>query len=417
MSNTTSMLIFRNCVDALEAGDMKNINIDDFLDNDIKNPEQCRASVTSILFTYFRNKAVIDNIINSNVTKLKSRQRRVLAICVTQIFFQNAIAPESAVNITIEYASKRYGKATAGFFNAVLRSILKKGLDEYIKTFSPEILSNIPALLYSRWQKDFDPADFESIIKQLNKQPAFTFRLVKEINEQALSNSKCQSLELPDWSAPYKFCVCSEPDKFFTENWIYDGRVYVQDPSTVLAPALAGEIPADSKILDICAAPGGKSICLSEKCPTAHITASDKSEKRQKLTQENFLKYKVNGNVVISPAQENSFKPESFDLILADVPCSNTGVARRRPDALWNFSQAKLTELSELQYKILAEAAKLLKKGGKLIYSTCSIEKEENHILIKKFISEHKDFTLLQEKQLIPSELHDGAYAAVLIKN
>lgn len=417
MSKTTSMLIFRNCVDALEAWGMKNINLDDYLDFDLKNPELCRASVSSILFTYFRNKAIIDNIINSSVSKLKARQRRVLSICVTQIFFQNALAPESAVNIAIEYASSRFGKATAGFFNAVLRNIRKKSLEEYLKSFSDEILSNIPPELYSRWQKTLDKNDFETVIANLQKQPPFTFRLRSGVNEESLANAKCKALELPDWAVPYNFYTCGEPERFFAENWLYDGRVYVQDPSTVMAPSFAGEIPENAKILDICAAPGGKSICLAEKYPTAHITAADKSEKRQKLTEENFRKYKVNGTITVSAAVENSFEPESFDLILADVPCSNTGVSRKRPDALWNFSPEKMAELCEIQYKILSASAKLLKKGGKLIYSTCSMEKEENSLMTGKFISEHKNFSLVKEKQLIPSELHDGAYAALLLKN
>jgi 16S rRNA (cytosine967-C5)-methyltransferase len=99
---------------------------------------------------------------------------------------------------------------------------------------------------------------------------------------------------------------------------------------------------------------------------------------------------------------------------MLDVPCSNTGVIRRRPDVRWAFSEASLRELSALQAQILHAGVVLLKPGGRVVYSTCSIEKEENHDQIRAFLDSHSDFVLLAERQLLPTASHDGAYAALL---
>ena len=107
----------------------------------------------------------------------------------------------------------------------------------------------------------------------------------------------------------------------------------------------------------------------------------------------------------------------SYDLVLADVPCSNTGVFRRRPDALWNFSREKLRELVEIQSSILEHAALRTAPGGLLIYSTCSIEKEENSDQVAAFLKKHSDFSLLSERQLFPGPDTDGAFAAVMKRN
>ena len=110
-------------------------------------------------------------------------------------------------------------------------------------------------------------------------------------------------------------------------------------------------------------------------------------------------------------------RKKSLDGILLDVPCSNTGVIRRKADVRWTFSQKKIKELVEIQYQILEKSSTLLKPGGRIIYSTCSICPEENTGVVKRFIENHPKFTIEKQKTLIPSKNHDGSFACKIILN
>ena len=142
--------------------------------------------------------------------------------------------------------------------------------------------------------------------------------------------------------------------------------------------------------------------------PDAEITAADISRNRQKLTAENFALHKVNANIVTADPAELTGE---FDLVIADLPCSNSGVFRRRPDALWRFSTGALRDVMKLQEHILAHAVRLTAPGGYLLISTCSIDREENQALLKK-----SGLTLITEKTVLPDEGQDGAFAALCQK-
>jgi 16S rRNA (cytosine967-C5)-methyltransferase len=177
------------------------------------------------------------------------------------------------------------------------------------------------------------------------------------------------------------------------------------------------DVQGNEKILDLCAAPGGKSIILKEKLSTGGLlVAADRSFRRQKMTFENFERMKINSPVITASALKPPFRKESFDLVFVDAPCSNTGVAGKRPDALWNFSRKKLEELAQLQKKILDSAFDLCAPGGRILYSTCSLEKEENSEQTAKFLERKKGMRLMNEKLLLPGEKHDGGYTALTLK-
>ena len=128
----------------------------------------------------------------------------------------------------------------------------------------------------------------------------------------------------------------------------------------------------------------------------------------------NFQAVSVKAKTIAADARELPFPPQSFDFILADVPCSNTGVIRRRPDVPWRFSKTRLSELAVLQHAILKSAVNLLRPGGTLLYSTCSLEFEENLGRVQLLLSEYPNLTLVREQTRLPSDTHDGAFSAVL---
>ena len=190
-------------------------------------------------------------------------------------------------------------------------------------------------------------------------------------------------------------------------------HIYVQDPATSLVFQDL-DLSGASRALDLCAAPGGKTLMLAELMPPgARITAADRSRNRQRLTRQNLEARGVKAEVIVALPEELA---GSYDVVLADVPCSNTGVFRRRPDALWNFSEEKFRELIRIQRHILECALQRTAPGGLLIYSTCSIEFEENAGQVAAFLEKHPELTLVSQRQLIPDLDMDGAFAAVMKK-
>ncbi|MBN2641661.1 MAG: RsmB/NOP family class I SAM-dependent RNA methyltransferase [Victivallales bacterium] len=413
--NNKSETILKYAVEGIEARERDGIPLDQYLDDGLKNDPALRKTITSLLFSYYRNKAVIDRLIKELAPKVKNQQKRVIAAACTQIFFMDGISPESAVNVAVAYAKRRYGSKPAGFINAVLRKAGTVDINSYTSNIPLESRLNACPELVKRWKKIFSTEQLRQLADALKSPPAMTFRALKPLPKEELEELQATPLELPEWAGQNSFYSCAAPGKLIEKSWTSQGMIYIQDPATALAPYMA-KLNKEHLVLDMCAAPGGKSLMLAEKVNDGNVFACDRSYKRQLLTRENFINSGSNNHVITASALEPPFRNESFDLILLDVPCSNTGVGRHRPDALWSFSASKFDELKELQRNILNTAANLLKPGGQLIYSTCSIEKEENNLQISAFIADNPEFTLVQETQLLPTTIHDGAYAAGLRK-
>jgi 16S rRNA (cytosine967-C5)-methyltransferase len=193
-----------------------------------------------------------------------------------------------------------------------------------------------------------------------------------------------------------------------------DGWFYVQDPSTLLAARELAAQPGET-VLDLCAAPGGKTTFLAQLMNNdGKIVACDISEERLRLLRENCARL---GVTCVETTQNSKLKIQNlkFDRILVDAPCSNTGVLRRRVDLRWRISPAEILRLRQTQLDLLKLAATKLKPGGVLVYSTCSLEPEENSEVVKEFLREHAGFKLESESALLPfADNVDGAYIARL---
>ena len=197
-------------------------------------------------------------------------------------------------------------------------------------------------------------------------------------------------------------------------DWIDRGIAYVQDPATMLAPKLLDPKPGQ-RVLDACAAPGGKSALLAELMNNeGELIATDRSEKRCETLRENLQRLGVTiADVASANWGSDSPELEPFDAILLDVPCSNTGVLRRRVDVRWRLYEGFTDHLCKQQLAILESCAPLLKPGGNLVYSTCSIEPEENSDLVAGFLAAHPEYKLDSSAEALPHrDSTDGAYAA-----
>ena len=391
-------------------------NLDDLLDE--FHNDQLRSICADLLFNYFRNKAFIDYLISlftqKNRKKTPAKYKRIIAVALTQSLFQTGIDSFVAVDLAVSYAKKKYGKKIAGFINAVLRRCLDSDINE-IKSKMPKYIKlNIPAEILARWKKHFSNEEIHSLGETFSCKPMLTFRLSACIPEEELTEFKCIKMTLPEWAEEYSFYCVEDPKTVFSREWLKNGQIYIQDPSTV-SPCSLLKCTGDELIIDLCSAPGGKSLLFYERIKQGCLIASDKSLKRQQRTIENFQKVNTErSHIVVASALNTPFRTCSADIVLLDVPCTNTGVVRRRPDVLWNFTMQKLNELTEIQKEILGCAAVLVKPGGSIIYSTCSIEKEENSRQIEIFLKKHSEFSLEKERQLLPNQIHDGGYSALL---
>src|SRR5260370_316057 len=213
----------------------------------------------------------------------------------------------------------------------------------------------------------------------------------------------------------------------FQQGWFY-----VQDPSSLLAPRVLNPHPGET-VLDLCAAPGGKLTYIAQLMRNqGRLVARDLTPRRLKLIEENCSRLGVTCVQLAMPGTPQGpkrlrdeqpanrpltppLRPSHFDRILIDAPCSNTGVMRRRVEVRWRIGPDEIARLCAIQMDLLREAAPLLKPRGRLVYSTCSLEPEENQEIVQQFVQQHPDFKLQKERELLPFvEAVDGAYVAVL---
>jgi len=386
-------------------------NLDEAVDRMRAEGVEGRAAVASLLFEYFRHKDWIDRLVAGRARKgaVKPELRALLVCALTQCLFQTGIVPESAANVAVDCARRKFGSGPASFSNAVLRSVLR----------SPEAADpperSFPEPLRQHWEKIFGAQTAAELISTYASNPPPVFRARGPLPEGG-QPGLFRELSGLDFTAPFRFYEILQPERFFRLGWLEKGLVYVQDPATALALSLLESAP-EGRVLDICAAPGGKSILMHDRAAAAgtrfELTAADRSLQRLQTLKINLNRAGVRARTVHASAQENPFPDGAFDLILADVPCGNSGVIRRRCDAPWHYSERRLLDISTLQWDILDSLARLAAPGGKLLYSTCSIEPEEDENQVSRFLANHPEFRLIRQRKLLPGKDHDGAFGAL----
>jgi 16S rRNA (cytosine967-C5)-methyltransferase len=349
----------------------------------------------------------------------------LLRLGLYQIFWLDRIPPHAAVHETVEQAKRSGYVSQAGFINAVLRGYLRefeevKKILADMKISQPALGWSHPEWLVERWRKNFGDAPARQLL-EWNNTPPKTFARVNTLKTDATKLVERWREENVEYD-------------FFTRNWtgenlvfelkahpplhalpsFRDGWFYVQDPSTLLAPSQLGAQPGET-ILDLCAAPGGKTTFIAQLMNnTGKVVAGDLDQNRLRLVSDNCTRLGVTSVETVLPAMLND-QPAVFDRILIDAPCSNTGVMRRRVDLRWRISPDEILRLKRTQSDLLQRAATKLKPGGSLVYSTCSLEPAENSEVVKDFLLGHQNFRLETEHQLLPfAEGVDGAYVARL---
>jgi 16S rRNA (cytosine967-C5)-methyltransferase len=352
--------------------------------------------------------------------------KNLLRLGLYQIFWLDRIPPHAAVHETVEQAKRSGYGHQAGFINAILRCYLREA-DEIkkiladMKISQPALGWSHPEWLVEKWRKNFGDEKTRRLL-EWNNTPPKTFARVNTLKTDAtklIERWREENVEYDfctrDWTGEnLAFELKSHPSLNSLSSF-RDGWFYLQDPSTLLAPALLGAQPGET-ILDLCAAPGGKTTFIAQQMSnTGKIIAQDIGPDRLKLIRENCARLGVTCVEPVLPSTINHQPSTGFDRILVDAPCSNTGVMRRRVDLRWRISPEEISRLQKMQLELLQQAATKLKPGGVLVYSTCSLEPEENSELVNQFLATHAGFKLETERQLLPfADGVDGAYVARL---
>jgi len=348
----------------------------------------------------------------------------LLRLGLYQIFWLDRIPNHAAVNETVELAKRNRLSAQAGFINAVLRGYLRefdatKELLADLKVNQPHIGYSHPDWLVERWQKQWDK-DLTLRLLEWNNSPPKTFARVNMLKAdpgKLLSQWRDEDVEYDfvryDWiEENLVFELKSHPPLARLPSF-QQGLFYIQDPSTLLAVKALDPKPGET-ILDLCAAPGGKLTYIAQLMNNeGRLIAHDLSPDRLKLVEENCARLGVTCVQQMLPSTLHTRPPSHFDSILLDAPCSNTGVMRRRVDLRWRIKAEEISRLRNMQFDLLKQAASILKPGGVLVYSTCSLESEENQSLVGDFLSTHTNFKLEIQRELTPfTNGVDGTYVA-----
>jgi 16S rRNA (cytosine967-C5)-methyltransferase len=383
-----------------------------------------RRFLQELVYGTVRWELTLDWLINkkSGDRPQKPLIQNLLRLALYQMFWLERVPSYAVVNETVEICKNRGFQGEAKFINALLRAYDREAAQtrqvlDGLRSTNIALGYSHPEWLCQRWQERWGFDRTCQLLEWNNAPPPIyarvnTFKtthieLQNRWREEGLRFSEARF----DWIADnVVFELLSHPPVAQLGSF-QQGFFYIQDPSTLLAAEMLQAQPGE-RILDLCAAPGGKTTYIAQLTQnTGRLQAEDLDDDRLKLVEENAKRL---GTDSITTQRLHE---AGFDRVLVDAPCSNTGVMRRRIELRWRLRPEELVRLAVTQLNILNSAASRVRAGGTLVYSTCSLESEENQSVVREFLEANPEFTLDQERELTPIDNKvDGAYCARLIK-
>ena len=391
-------------ISQVDKGAYSNIVLNDAFREFFLSPKE-KAFMTEIFYGVIRNKKFLDYIIDIYTKDIRKEWiRNLLRISIYQITFMDS--DNKGVVWEATELAKKYSIGISKFINGTLRNYLRNK-DSELKRLDDEknydVLYSIPKWFCDVLEKQYGNENLKQVITSLKKIPYLSVRVNKlkyseEEFEEFLKEKDIQIIKKVDTVYYVNSGLIINSEEFKT------GKIIAQDASSYLAAKNLGAIP-NELVLDICAAPGGKTAVLAEEMKNSgEIIAIDIHQHKIKLIDTNMKKLGINiVKAIVMDARNVNKQGRKFDKILVDVPCSGYGVIRKKPEILYSKNRENIEELAKLQLEILNSAADILKDGGELIYSTCTIIAEENTDNIEKFLEERKEFKA--EKLYIPESV------------
>ena len=413
-------------------GAYSNIALDEALRQARKRQERIEPRdvgfISEIVYGTISWKLTIDEIIkkysNIRIQKISPWILNILRMSAYQILFLDKVPKSAAVNEGVNLA-KRYGhKASSNFVNAILRKVSEEDYKAFfeIQNDAERIskTTSMPMWLVEELLNENTVEKVEQICQNSNIRPKVCIRvntlkteastLIEELGKQGIQVEKGESENLLFLEGAKNI----EKLKCFQE-----GKFTVQDEVAGWIPEMLSPQP-NEKVLDACSSPGGKTTYMAELMKNqGEIKAWDLHEHRVKLVEKAASRLGISmikTEVKDAMLYEEKYA-EYFDKILLDVPCLGIGVLKRKPDIKWKRKKEDIEEITKIQEKILENCSKYVKKGGELVYSTCSILKKENEDMIYKFIKNNTNFEIVKLIQVYQNEKADGFFMAKIRKN
>jgi 16S rRNA (cytosine967-C5)-methyltransferase len=337
-----------------------------------------RALLTALVYGVTRRRRALDWLIDRCAARVDPRLRQHLRVALFQIRYLDRVPRHAAVHEAVELA-KGVSRKAAGFVNAVLRRAADLELPE-----SLGVRTSHPDWLIDRWRRRFSEGELRRLLEADNAALPVTAR---DRRTGAVVELEGDPAEWPGWD---------------------EGRYVVQDETSMKAAPLLAPRPGE-RVLDLAAAPGGKTAHLADLMEGRGLLVAVDLPGRLELVRDTVRRLRLpHVRLVASDGTLVAFR-EKFDAVLLDAPCSNTGVLARRPDVRWRLRESDIAGAAALQRRLLENAARLLKPGGRLVYSTCSLEPEENRVDVP-------GLRVLREEWILPTERWSGGYMALAVR-
>ncbi len=386
-----------------------------------------RRWAQELIYGMLRRRTWLDAMLASRVrgglTRLAPDVTDLLRLGTYQLLYMHSVPPYAAIAQTVELAKRRHGLGASKLVNAVLRRVDRERdmLDRPIERTVSDPIDRLalehshPRWLVARWVARWGAAETALLLAANNTEAPVVLRpfgIVREQLEAMLDASGVATDDVPLTPDSLSLASGAGAHTQLSELGAYrQGLFFVQDPAATLVARYAS-VPVGEHVVDLCAAPGGKSLELSRDASL--VVAADRSPTRLARLRDNVRRLDAR-NVALVQADANHPPLRNADAVLLDAPCTGTGAFRRHPDARWRLAPADIPALSALQRGFLAAAALVVRPGGLLIYATCTLEPEENDAQIETFLAEHPDFRLEPPREgVVPDAVLDAGRLRVL---
>lgn len=405
-------------------GAYSNLTINRFLE---KNRPDNPAFIRELVYGVLENKILLDyyldKLIPSGIKKVKKKEATLLRLGLYQLIFMDSVPDYAAVNETVTLA-KKLVRGREGFINGVLRGYMKKGSEIKLPDESKDlrhylsIKHSFPLWLIEKWEKQYGMEQCKKLLEASNARPKLSIRVNvnKTSREELKTYLEEKGYEVTEGTFSKRTLHVKGSGLLEDERYA-EGYFSIQDEASTVAADELGAKPGET-VIDVCAAPGGKTSAIAEMMrDEGTVISCDIYEHKLELIKVLAERLDIN---IIEPTLSNGTIQkdewiEKADRVLADVPCSGFGVIRRKPEIKYK-EITDFSELVKIQKKILNNAARYVKKGGTLVYSTCTINSDENEKQIRDFIKTNEKFKIVYEKQFLPTQEIDGFYVCKMIK-
>ena len=367
--------------------------------NQYKVEEQDKRFISEVVYGTIKNKLYLEHILKSySKGRVKPKVKIILLMSIYQLLYMDKTPNFAIIDEAVKLSKKIAGNITGKFVNGILRNIERnaKNLELKYKNETEQfcVENSCPKELFDILNKQYGKEKAQSIVVSFNQKSKNSIRY------NPLKTTKSDLIEKLG-SVVSESEICEDSlilNKLNIDNSLFSNGYYIiQDEASALVASSIG-LPVDKeyKILDTCAAPGGKSLNIASKYFNSSLVSCDKYIHKLKLIEDNTAKLGIS-NIEIKEQDatiNNSSFNDKFDIVICDVPCSGIGVIKNKPEIKYKITNSHVEDIARLQYKILENSRNYVKQGGILMYSTCTIDKRENIKNIEKFLKENKDFSL-----------------------